>query len=58
MNDEKYIYFTERIKNMLCKPDILNMMKKTEEQNSKVPDPKKTAPVDSGTVKEEEKKEE
>jgi hypothetical protein len=26
MNDEKYIYFTERIQNMLCKPDILKMM--------------------------------
>ena len=26
MNDEKYIYFTERIQNMLCRPDILKMM--------------------------------
>ena len=58
MNDEKYIYFTERIQNMLCKPDILNMMKKTEEKNSKVADPNKAAPTDSGSKKEEAKKEE
>ena len=49
MNDEKYIYFTERIQNMLCKPDILNMMKKTEEKNSKVADPNKAAPTDAGS---------
>jgi len=58
MNDEKYIYFTERIQNMLCKPDILNMMKKTEEKNSKVADPNKAAPTDAGSKKEEAKKEE
>ena len=33
MNDEKYIYFTERIQNMLCKPEILRMMK--EDQDNK-----------------------
>ena len=27
MNDEKYIYFTERIQNMLLKPEILKLMK-------------------------------
>tara|TARA_B110001450_G_scaffold190549_1_gene178716 strand:+ start:764 stop:1048 length:285 start_codon:yes stop_codon:yes gene_type:complete len=59
MNDEKYIYFTERIQNMLCKPDILNMMKKTEEKAaSKVADPSKSAPKELSTKKEEEKKEE
>ena len=26
MNDEKYIYFTERIQNMLCRPEILKLM--------------------------------
>jgi len=26
MNDEKYIYFTERIQTMLCRPDILKLM--------------------------------
>ena len=35
MNDEKYIYFTERIQNMLCKPDILRMMKDDQEQKEK-----------------------
>ena len=41
MNDEKYIYFTERIQNMLCKPDILKMMKKTEDANAKAANPEK-----------------
>ena len=27
MSDEKYIYFTERIQNMLLKPEILKLMK-------------------------------
>ena len=35
MNDEKYIYFTERIQNMLCKPEILRMMKEDQEQKEK-----------------------
>jgi hypothetical protein len=29
MNDEKYMYFTERIQNTLLKPEILRMMKDT-----------------------------
>lgn len=41
MNDEKYIYFTERIQNMLCKPDILNMMKKTEDAMAAKANPEK-----------------
>jgi hypothetical protein len=57
MNDEKYIYFTERIQNMLCKPDILNMMKKTEEKAAqKVADPSKSAPKELSSKREEEKK--
>jgi len=31
MNDEKYLYFTERIQNMLCRPDILKLM--SQQQN-------------------------
>lgn len=27
MNDEKYMYFTERIQNTLLKPEILRLMK-------------------------------
>ena len=27
MNDEKYMYFTERIQNTLLKPEILKIMK-------------------------------
>lgn len=27
MNDEKYIYFTERIQNILVRPEILKLMK-------------------------------
>jgi len=29
MNDEKYMFFTERIQNTLLKPEILRMMKDT-----------------------------
>ena len=32
MNDEKYIYFTERIQNLLCRPDILKMMSSHQAQ--------------------------
>jgi hypothetical protein len=34
INDEKYIYFTERIQNLLCRPDILQMM---NSRNSNIP---------------------
>lgn len=38
MNDEKYMYFTERIQNTLLKPEILEVMRegkmKEPEQNS------------------------
>jgi hypothetical protein len=27
MNDERYIHFTERIQNMLIRPEILRLMK-------------------------------
>jgi hypothetical protein len=27
MNDERYIHFTERIQNMLIRPEILKLMK-------------------------------
>lgn len=30
MNDEKYLYFTERIQNLLCRPDILKMIAKPQ----------------------------
>lgn len=33
MNDEKYMYFTERIQNTLLKPEILRMMKDTNTGN-------------------------
>lgn len=33
MNDEKYMYFTERIQNTLLKPEILKIMKSTKEQS-------------------------
>jgi len=35
MNDEKYIYFTERIQNLLCRPDILKMMSISTDTNNK-----------------------
>lgn len=38
MNDEKYMYFTERIQNTLLRPEILEVMRegklKTPEQTS------------------------
>lgn len=34
INDEKYIYFTERIQNLLCRPDVLQMM---NSRNNAVP---------------------
>ena len=34
MNDEKYMFFTERIQNTLIKPEILGMMK---DNNTKSP---------------------
>ena len=34
MNDEKYIYFTERIQNILVKPEILRMMKDVNDANN------------------------
>ena len=44
---------------MLCKPDILNVMKKTEEAHQKAADPnKKSETGTGGSNKEEEKKEE
>jgi hypothetical protein len=33
MNDEKYIYFTERIQNILVKPEILKLMKDVNDAN-------------------------
>ena len=36
MNDEKYIYFTERIQNTLLKPEILKLMKDVNETGEDV----------------------
>jgi len=39
MNDEKYMYFTERIQNTLLKPTIMKMMKETntgDEEQKKI----------------------
>lgn len=33
MNDEKYLYFTERIQNTLLKPEILKFMKETNNKD-------------------------
>ena len=33
MNDEKYIYFTERIQNILVRPEILKLMKDVNDAN-------------------------
>jgi hypothetical protein len=33
MNDEKYMYFTERIQNTLLKPEILKLMKDNNDPN-------------------------
>ena len=35
MNDEKYMYFTERIQNTLLKPEILKLMKDSNDPNQK-----------------------
>lgn len=34
MNDEKYIYFTERIQNILVRPEILKLMKDVNDGNA------------------------
>ena len=34
INDEKYLYFTERIQNMLVRPEILLKMKETQDQKT------------------------
>jgi hypothetical protein len=34
MNDEKYIFFTERIQNTLLRPEILKLMKDENERES------------------------
>jgi hypothetical protein len=35
MNDEKYIHYTERIQNLLVKPQILKLMRlRTDDNNS------------------------
>ena len=35
MNDEKYIYFTERIQNILVRPEILKLMKDVNDGTAK-----------------------
>jgi hypothetical protein len=36
MNDEKYLYFTERIQNTLLKPEILKFMKENNNKDKVV----------------------
>ncbi len=36
MNDEKYMYFTERIQNTLLKPDVQNLMNKEQSEGTEV----------------------
>ena len=36
MNDEKYIYFTERIQNTLLKPEVLQIMKEANEPSKRI----------------------
>lgn len=36
MNDEKWMFFTERIQNTLVRPEILRLMKDETEEKSKV----------------------
>ena len=49
MNDEKYIYFTERIQNMLCKPDILKMMKQKEDAQNITSESRNSATRENGS---------
>ena len=49
MNDEKYMYFTERIQNTLLKPEILKLMGKNKEQ-------REDTVIEQKVLKEEEKK--
>ena len=39
MNDERYLYFNERIQNLLCRPDIIRLMSAdTKEETAKPPE--------------------
>ena len=51
MNDEKYIYFTERIQNILVKPEILKLMKDVDDGNKAGVNSDTTADTKSGRRK-------
>ena len=36
MNDEKWMFFTERIQNTLVRPEILRLMKDETEEKSRI----------------------